>query len=163
MEIAPFRKEYLAEAAGLFVQNFTRLRRQIPLLPDMLADPDRVAAKLDGLVDSCPVVAALEDGRLVGYLRLEGSSFGAADVVEAETTIAVTGEYVQPACRGRRLGAALLDAALRECAGRGYERCSVDFESFNPEAAAFWPKYFEPVCLSVLRIPEASPRSGAAG
>jgi ribosomal protein S18 acetylase RimI-like enzyme len=316
MEITPFRSDYSSDAAALFVQNYKALRRSIPVLPDLMEDHDRVAERLDRLMDSCPGVAALEGGTLVGYMgwyqfdncretgrraafcpewahgaadgaqpaiyralyraasaqwaaagcqvhgisllahdreaeriwfwngfgltvvdairslaplesaspagfivrkatpddvdllaildaehwrhyaqppvfmvpqppgdaarfadllscptnsvwlamqgdeamgfmRFEGSSDGAADVVSADTTVAITGAYIRPAYRGRRAAACLLDAALRDYAGQGAERCSVDFESFNPEAAVFWMKYFEPVCLSVLRVPES--------
>ncbi len=89
-----------------------------------------------------------------GFIQFEGSSVGAADVVNAETTIAITGAFVRPAHRGRGLAPALLDAALHDYDARGFERCAVDFESFNPEAAAFWVKYFEPVVFSAIRVPE---------
>jgi hypothetical protein len=52
------------------------------------------------------------------------------------------------------VAAALLDAALRDYASQGFTCCAVNFESFNPEAVSFWMRYFEPVCLSVLRVPE---------
>lgn len=94
---------------------------------------------------------ALDGSHPLAYLRFEGS---AADVLAAADTTAITGAFVRPAYRGRGVAAALLDLALREYAARGYARCSVDFESFNPEAAAFWLRYFEPVCLSLLRVPE---------
>lgn len=97
---------------------------------------------------------ALDSGQPAGYIRFEGSSFGAAAIVDSKTTVAVTGAYVRPAYRGRKAAVAMLDAALRDYAERGFERCSVDFESFNPEAAAFWPRYFEPVCYSLMRVPE---------
>jgi GNAT superfamily N-acetyltransferase len=99
---------------------------------------------------------ALMAGKPVGYMRFEGSSFGAASVVGAETTVAITGAYTRPAYRGKGAAVALLDAALQTYAAQGFARCSVDFESFNPEAAAFWMKYFEPVCFSLLRVPELS-------
>ena len=323
MEITPFRKDHIPEAAALFVQNFRQLRQHFPILPDVMEDPDRVAEKLVYLLDACPGVAALDRGKLTGYLgwfwvdqfrgtdrkaaycpewghgaadgsrptiyralyrgaaaqwaaagcqthaltllahnrdaektwfwngfgltvvdairaltpledvspagftlrkatlddvdtlvvleaehwqhysrspvfmanqdnddaagmtallsdpnnsvglawldgepaaymRFEGKSFGAADIVYAETTTAITGAYTRPNYRGRRVAVALLDAALRDYAERGFERCSVDFESFNPEAAVFWMKYFEPVCLSLLRVPESMGRSAAA-
>lgn len=98
---------------------------------------------------------AFAGGVPAGLMMFEGSSEGAADIVNAETTIAITGAYVRPAYRGRRAAPALLDAAQRDYTGRGFERCAVDFESFNPEAAAFWVKYFEPVALSAIRVPEA--------
>jgi GNAT superfamily N-acetyltransferase len=94
------------------------------------------------------------DNQPVGYLRLEASGSGASEIVAAMTTISITGAYVLPSLRGRKIAPALLDAALRSYAAQGYTACSVDFESFNPEAAVFWMRYFEPVCYSVLRIPE---------
>jgi GNAT superfamily N-acetyltransferase len=74
--------------------------------------------------------------------------------VVSVATLSITGAYVRPAYRGRKVGAALLDAASRDYASRGFTCCAVNFESFNPEAASFWMRYFEPVCLSVLRVPE---------
>jgi GNAT superfamily N-acetyltransferase len=316
MEITPFRSDYSLDAAALFVQNYKALRRSVPVLPALMEHCDGVADRLDRLMRSRPGVAALEGGRLVGYMgwymfyncretgrraafcpewahgaadsarpaiyralyraasaqwaaegcqvhgisllahdheavktwfwngfgltvvdairslaplegvspdgftvrkatpddadllaildgehwqhyarppvfmvpqqptgaagfadllsrprnsvwlaiqgsdpmgfmRFEGSSVGAAEIVSAESTVAITGAYVRPTYRGRRVAACLLDAALRDYASQGAERCSVDFESFNPEAAVFWMKYFEPVSLSALRVPES--------
>lgn len=97
---------------------------------------------------------ALDGGEPMGFLRFEGYDFDCADIVRSEQTIRINGAYVRPAYRGRRAAAALLDAALRHYAGRGFTCCAVDFESFNPEAAVFWPKYFEPVAFSLARVPE---------
>ncbi len=100
---------------------------------------------------------ALRDGEPVGYLRFERSTFGATDIVQSETTIVNSGAFLRPQARGLRAAPAMLDAALRHYAALGFQRCSVDFESFNPEAAYFWMKYFTPVCLSVQRHPEMEP------
>jgi ribosomal protein S18 acetylase RimI-like enzyme len=97
---------------------------------------------------------ALDRSRPAGYMRFEGKSSGAAQIVQTETTFAITGAFTRPEYRGHGVAPALLDSALKEYASRGYECCAVDFESLNPEAAAFWMKYFTPVCLSVIRIPE---------
>jgi len=90
-----------------------------------------------------------------GYMRFEGSGFGAAAVVQSDTTVAITGAYVKPAWRGQGIAAALLDSGLRDYAHSGFTACSVDFESFNPEAAAFWLRYFQPACFSLTRAPES--------
>lgn len=100
------------------------------------------------------VWTAWKGPELAGYFRFEGLSHGATEIVSHEGTTAITGAYVRPQYRGQRLAAALLDTALSEYRERGYARCSVDFELFNPEAAAFWTRYFEPVCFSVVRVPE---------
>lgn len=100
---------------------------------------------------------ALDRAAPIGFIRFEGYDLEGAALVESEQTIGITGAYVRPAYRGRKAAAALLDAALRDYAGQGFTCCAVDFESFNPEAATFWLKFFEPVGLSVLRVPENRP------
>ncbi len=97
---------------------------------------------------------ALDDGQPAAYMRFEAESQGAAQIVQSEDAFAITGAYTRPSYRGHGVAPALLDSALRDYAARGYTCCSVDFESLNPEAAVFWMKYFEPVCLSVIRVPE---------
>jgi ribosomal protein S18 acetylase RimI-like enzyme len=98
---------------------------------------------------------ATRDNTLAGYIRFEGSNAGASDMVQSETTVAITAAYTRPEYRGQGAAPQMLNAALEDYAQQGYECCSVDFESFNPEAAAFWMKYFAPVCLSVIRVPES--------
>lgn len=97
---------------------------------------------------------ATDNDRPIGFIRFEGSSFGAADIVNDVSTVAITGAFVRPEYRGRKFASAILHAALSEYSKQGYRRCSVDFESFNPEAAGFWMRYFDPVCLSVMRVVE---------
>jgi ribosomal protein S18 acetylase RimI-like enzyme len=99
-------------------------------------------------------LATAEGGRPVGFLRCDSSVDGATELVASDTTVAISGCFVHPAARGRGVATTLLDTVLREYATRGFARCSVDFESFNPEATGFWLRHFEPVCLSVIRYPE---------
>jgi ribosomal protein S18 acetylase RimI-like enzyme len=98
---------------------------------------------------------ALDGAVPVGFIRYEGYDFDGVAIVESDDAVCITGAYIRRAYRGRHLAVALLDAALRDYQARGFTFCAVNFESFNPEAAAFWMKYFEPVCLSVVRVPEA--------
>ena len=99
---------------------------------------------------------AFEKNEAMGYLRFEPTGEGSSEVLKGAGTIACTGAYVRPRFRGRGAAPALLDAALRGFAEAGLQRCSVDFETFNPQASTFWMKYFTPVCLSVMRVPERS-------
>ncbi|NLT53933.1 MAG: GNAT family N-acetyltransferase [Actinomycetales bacterium] len=116
-------------------------------------DPAEIETVLSGAVSGYWLATC--DGEPAGFLRFEPVAQGATELVASATTIAITGAYVRPSRRGRGIATALLDASLRDYAGRGYTRCSTDFESFNPEAASFWPRYFTPVCLSMTRVPEA--------
>jgi ribosomal protein S18 acetylase RimI-like enzyme len=97
---------------------------------------------------------ALDGDVPAGFIRYEGYDFDGVAIVESDDAVAITGAYVRPAYRGRHAATALLDAALRDYQARGLKSCAVNFESFNPEAASFWMKYFEPVCVSVMRAPE---------
>jgi GNAT superfamily N-acetyltransferase len=98
------------------------------------------------------------DGDLpVGFLRLNGYEFDAADAIAAPETIMITGAFLQPAYRGRGANTAMLEAALRHHAGLGKTCCAVDFEAFNPDAVTFWLRHFQPVCLSLMRCPEVVP------
>lgn len=92
---------------------------------------------------------------LAGYMRFEPLGYGAIEIVHSKTTIANSGAFIRPAFRGKGVGTGLLDAALIDYAAQGFQRCSVDFESFNPDAYHFWMKHFMPVSLSVTRRPEA--------
>ena len=98
---------------------------------------------------------AFDGDVLVGFIRYEGYEFDSAAVLESDEGVTITGAYIRPAYRGRRAAVALLEAALRDYQSRGLKYCAVNFESFNPEAAAFWMRYFEPVCYSVVRVPES--------
>lgn len=97
---------------------------------------------------------AVDQGTPVGFVRFDAHDYDGVDLLAAERVVGINGAYVQLAYRGRHAATAILDAALRDYAARGYEACAVNFESFNPEAAAFWPRYYAPVCLSMMRMPE---------
>ncbi|HSI99167.1 MAG TPA: GNAT family N-acetyltransferase [Patescibacteria group bacterium] len=92
---------------------------------------------------------------VVGFLRC-GREFNASAVVESDAAIFISAAYVRPVARGRGVATAMLDAALRQYAAEGFTTCAVDFEAFNPEATAFWLRFFTPVCFSLMRVPEAS-------
>lgn len=63
----------------------------------------------------------------------------------------VCGMYVVPEARGRGMAEALLNCAARALAGEGVTRMGVDYESINPQANRFWPRYFEPYTRGLVR------------
>ena len=106
---------------------------------------------------NCKVWLAWIGNDPVGYVRFEPQAFGAAAIVRSDTTIAISAAYTRPQFRGHGVAPALLEAGLQHYAAKGFNICSVDFESTNPEASHFWLKYFDPVCISVMRILEKGP------
>ncbi len=98
---------------------------------------------------------AEDNDELVGFIRFEGYDFDCATILESDESVSITGAYVRPAYRKQRLAAIMLNSAMRYYQSMHLKYCSTNFEFFNPEAASFWMKYFEPVCYSLLRVPEA--------
>jgi ribosomal protein S18 acetylase RimI-like enzyme len=96
---------------------------------------------------------ALDGAVPAGFMRF-GEAGQSVAVLDAPQAAGITGAYIRPAYRGRRAAVALLNAGLAHYQRLGFACCGVDFESFNPEAAAFWPRYFTPVCYSLVRVPE---------
>ena len=76
---------------------------------------------------------------------------------ESDTAAFCNGAYVRAAHRGQRAGKTMLQAALEHYERLGLNALYTNFEAFNPEAACFWPRYFRPVCLSLMRVPEVLP------
>ena len=91
------------------------------------------------------------DGQPVGYFRAQADAEDVAWVVQSPDVMAISGAYILPDRRGRGIATALLDEALALARALGKRACSVDFESQNDPAFGFWPRYFSPVCVSVLR------------
>jgi len=141
----------LAELDAEHVLYYTRPPIQMPL-----PQSEDAAAFEAFLSDPANSIWLAEDeqGRLAGFMRFDGRDYGGADVASAEQSLYISGAYLKPEHRGSGAGAAMLDAGLRHGMALGYARCGVDFESFNPDAAVFWMKHFQPVCYSLLRVPE---------
>lgn len=138
--IAPFSPESADQAAALFLAEL---------------DLGTIRSGLADTVESTWLAA--KDHRAIGFLQFEPRVEGASDLVSSPTTVAVSAAFVRPAHRSHGVATALLNTALGEYAHAGFTGCSVDFETFNPEARAFWLRSFTPVCLSVIRHPEAIP------
>ena len=67
MNLTDLRPEHLEAAAGLVAARYTALRRQVPVLPAKYEDAGTIASMLCEL-DGTAGVAALEAGRLVGFM-----------------------------------------------------------------------------------------------
>lgn len=87
----------------------------------------------------------------VGLLEAAGSVSGASHIVSGDRGIGIKCAHVLPKWRGQGIATALLNTAFTWARAQGIERCSVDFESFNPTARRFWLRYFTPVCFSLVR------------
>jgi len=94
---------------------------------------------------------AYEGEEVVGCIGLGPANPDACAIIQDEKTASIVSAYVKEHARGRGIATALLNRSLEWARTEGYERCAVDFEPMNPLAARFWPKYFKPVCYSLMR------------
>jgi len=62
------QKSHLDEAAELASKRYTRQMEQVPCLPVNYANPDHLHSLLGGMIADFPGAAAIEDGRLVGFM-----------------------------------------------------------------------------------------------
>lgn len=100
---------------------------------------------------------ALEDETPAGFIRFDAQGGDGSAILEGDSSVFISGAYVRPAYRARGAASAILDAALQDYAVKGYQRCTLDFESANPQASAFWLRYFQPAAYSLIRVPESVP------
>lgn len=94
--------------------------------------------------DKCSIVGVLSFSINQGYHFEHLTAFNSA-------YIKGIGAYILPDYRGKGIGTALLGKAFAFCKENGNPYMHVSFESANPNALLFWPKYFKPAIRSVRR------------
>ena len=97
------------------------------------------------------IAERLSDGMAVGTLQLERETDGTSFLVRDPRNMAVTGAFTRPETRGNGIATLLLDAAIKKASSCGMTRVSVDFETRNTPAMAFWTRHFTPFTFSVIR------------
>lgn len=90
-------------------------------------------------------------GALLGFMKAEAPQFDVSYAVHGGDTLAIDGLFVLPEERGRGIAASLLAAMAGEASAAGKGLMSVDCETMNPEAYAFWPRFFEPLAWGFER------------
>jgi ribosomal protein S18 acetylase RimI-like enzyme len=152
-EAIAVRRATPADAAELAVLN-ARLAAHIGASPVLMprthgADEAEWALWLQGH-DACCFIAE-RGGKAIAYIKAEVPQFDVTDAVHGERTLAINGLYASS--EERRSGAAtlLLAALAEEAVRRGMEVVSVDCETTNIEAYAFWSRHFAPVTWSFER------------
>ncbi len=94
-------------------------------------------------------VAAFDRDRPVAYLRWQAS--GENFACDDPAMMSITAAYAVPEVRGTGVATALLAWLIDWLREHDYQRCGVDFESFNYTARNFWLKHFTAYTMGVVR------------
>ena len=130
--------------------------RYYPKAPIFITkNPERSAmlADLDEHVQAGDVFFVYyEDGvpradMIVGTSTLDGEGF----LLQETNTAQIKGAYAQPDMRGRGVGAALLNRAIRWAQAQSYARLFVEHETANFYGSHFWRKHFTPYLYYAMR------------
>lgn len=113
------------------------------------SDADEWASWL-GEADTVTFVAE-RAGELIGFIKAAPPQMDVTWFVHGDETLAICGLWVNPGVRGRGLGHSLLDSLAVAALERGLSLVSVDCETHNPEARAFWLSRFTPVSWTLER------------
>jgi aminoglycoside 6'-N-acetyltransferase I len=106
------------------------LRMRDALWPGSHADHDaETRAHFESTSDKSVVFVADTDGRLVGFLELDFRTY--AEGCESSPVPFIEGWYVDPECRGKGVGRALVAAAEDHVRGRGFNEIASDAEISN--------------------------------
>lgn len=89
------------------------------------------------------------DKKYVAYLKISNS--GESFISDHPSMINICGAYCEPNYRGLGLNHNLLCYLIEILKIEGNQYLGVDYESFNPNARGFWPKYFKEYTNGVVR------------
>lgn len=92
---------------------------------------------------------AKKDGAVCAFLRITAT--GETFISEGSTYRHITGAYCLPEHRGKDVYQNLLNFTIAALKAEGITRLGVDYESINPTAEGFWPKYFTTYTHGVVR------------
>ncbi len=96
---------------------------------------------------------AWDNNNMIGVMSFsinQGYHFERLTSVES-SYICHIGAYIMPNYRGKGVGTGLLKEVFDFCLKIGKPFIHVSYETANPNASKFWPKYFNPVIRSVRR------------
>lgn len=109
--------------------------------------------KRDSLTDieeaQSRIFAAKAQGKVIAFLEVTDTAENFA--TEASDMQNICGAFCMPQYRGKGVSAHLLNYMIMVLKKEGHLRLGVDFESFNPTANGFWPKYFKAYTNGVVR------------
>ena len=144
-ESSPADYQAIADFENMIVHHLRKSPMFMPRNPDY---NDKMIKKSINEKGSRFFIAKYNDTP-VGFLKIdnEGENF----VCDSADMKNICGAYLLPNHRSNGVFHSLLSYVNNILFDEGYKKLGVDYESFNPNANAFWPKFFTPYTHSVAR------------
>ena len=103
------------------------------------------------LITNEQVFVAWDGNRIIGMLSLDTNQNHHFEHLTCGNSAGGTCAYIRPEYRRKGVGTGLLREAFAHCQKVHKPFLHVSFETANPNAIKFWPKYFKPAIRSVRR------------
>lgn len=87
----------------------------------------------------------------IGMMKTVDGKGGGSDICWDHETLGIETTQLMPAYRGRGLMKEMIHHANNYAMYKGFKRLAVDWETINPTANDFWPKYFRRTVRSLVR------------
>lgn len=100
-------------------------------------------------INGSRIFVAKKEEKPIAFLEI--SDVGESFIAGLPKMKNICGAFCLPEYRGQMVVQNLLNYVIEILQQEDYEYLGVDYESFNPTAYHFWPKYFEPYTCSVTR------------
>lgn len=95
---------------------------------------------------------SLKDGpNVIGMMKVTLGGSGGCDMASDSLTIGIQTTQIHKSYQGFGLGAKMINFISNYAFENQYKTLTVDWESHNRLANAFWPKHFKPTLRSVVR------------
>ena len=121
--------------------------------PIFLKRGTRQIQDIQNILEQYFVLVARDGDKIVGVMSFSvNKDFDFEQLTTPDSAyIGNLGAFIYPEYRGKGVGKALLKNTFDICRESGKSHIHVCFESANPNASNFWPKYFKPAIRSVRR------------
>ncbi len=144
IEFRELEEQRYPEVRELHNGLFSHLRRSPVFLPYYEETPQTFAR-----IKGKRYFVALKDDEIIAYIRLQQD---AGNFVATQSdTVNISGAFMKPQFRGSGIYSGLLECLASSVKKEGYDRISVDYETYNPNAMRFWAKNFVPYTTTLTR------------
>ena len=150
IDVTPAQPADADELARLEADLAAHIAAPPVLMPNTVGRPAAMWARWLAGADHVALLAR-HDGAAVGYIKAQEPQDDVTHAVHGPSVLAINGMYVEPGMRRAGVGRGLLAALARRARRDGAAMMSVDCETTNPEAYAFWSRWFSPVAWGLER------------